>query len=442
MHTLLLVRNGVSHDARVLRAARVVEQTLDGGTLVVGVATASAPAGETMIEGVRVTRLPARKRASMRGSAHARGETPAHAPGTSSSARAAGGTSPSHAPSETPAVGVPGGPAHPLTLPARARRIHSAARFAWQALMVARRERPTLVHANDWNTMWCGVAIKLTCGARLVYDSHELWADRNGRWERRWWLLASEALFVRVADEVITASPGYADALARRYRIGRPTVVRNIPDGSWASTSVPQNPPLAVYVGGLMPGRGLEQTIDALALAPAMRMRAIGPGSEQYRASLIERATAAGVADRIELQPPVSPAQLSTALAQATVGLCLIQPVCTSYELTLPNKLFEYAAAGVPVLASDMPTMAALVRKNGLGEVVPADDTRAIAAALERLAQPDRRGEAAQRALAFVQANNWASESVALAEVYRRAAAKRRPARTKVTVATQAARTR
>ena len=91
-------------------------------------------------------------------------------------------------------------------------------------------ERPALVHANDWNTMWCGLAIKLTCGARLVYDSHELWAERNGRWERRWWLLASEALFVRVADEVITASPGYADALGRRYRSGRATVVRNIPD--------------------------------------------------------------------------------------------------------------------------------------------------------------------------------------------------------------------
>src|ERR1700679_466396 len=57
MRTLLLVRNGVSHDARVLRAARVAEQTVGGGALVVGVATASAPAGETTVEGVRVLRL-------------------------------------------------------------------------------------------------------------------------------------------------------------------------------------------------------------------------------------------------------------------------------------------------------------------------------------------------------------------------------------------------
>ncbi len=65
---------------------------------------------------------------------------------------------------------------------------------------------------------------------RVVYDSHELWPDRNLRPEPRWWLLLCEALFVRVADEVITTSPGYADVIARRYRIARPTVVRNVPE--------------------------------------------------------------------------------------------------------------------------------------------------------------------------------------------------------------------
>lgn len=443
MRTLLLVRNGVSHDARVLRAARVAEQTLGGGTLVVGVATASASAavgettaavGETTIEGVRVMRLAARgQRAARRrtaepGSAHAHGE--AHP----------------LAPDGSPATAPTGRPGRPLPWRARARRILSGAWFAWHALLVARRERPALVHANDWNTMWCGLAIKLTCGARLVYDSHELWAERNGRWERRWWLLASEALFVRVADEVITASPGYADALGRRYRSGRATVVRNIPDVPGPpdpATSRPHTPPLAIYVGGLMPGRGLEQTIDALALAPQIHMRAIGPGSPQYRASLLARAASLGVAERIELQPPVPPAQLPAALAEATMGLCLIQPVCRSYELTLPNKLFEYAAAGVPVLASDMPTMASLVRKHDLGEVVPAADAHAIAAALERLAQPQRRSTAAQHARTFARANDWASEAATLSAVYRRAAATRTPARpTTPAVATQPARTR
>ncbi len=105
-------------------------------------------------------------------------------------------------------------------------------------------------------------------------------------------------------------------------------------------------------------------------------------------------------------------------LGRATAGLCLIQPVCRSYELTLPNKLFEYAAAGIPVLASDLPVLAAIVRRESLGEVVPPSNTRGIAAGLERLVEPQRRSETARHIRAFARANGWRSESRALAALY------------------------
>jgi glycosyltransferase involved in cell wall biosynthesis len=371
VRTLLLVRNAVSHDARVLRAARVAETALQGRAVVVGAATTAAPAGTHRVQGVEVRRLRARGRA----------------PGV------------------------------------RLRRALSGASFAWQALRLARRERPAVVHANDWNTMWCAVAIKLTCGAGVIYDSHELWADRNGRWEWRWWLLTSEALFVRVADAVITASPGYADVLARRYRIERPTVVRNIPETSGSGvTREPGEPPWAVYVGGLMPGRGLEQAIDAVALMEDMGVRMIGPGAAQYRTHLQQRAQAAGVLERVRIEPPVPPAYVPTVLGEAIAGLCLIQPVCRSYELTLPNKLFEYAAAGVPVLASDLPVIGAIVRGNGLGEVVEPEDPAGIAAALERMREPSHWQNAARQSRTFARANGWAGEAGTLAGIYKEAA--------------------
>jgi glycosyltransferase involved in cell wall biosynthesis len=417
VRSVLLVRNGVDHDARVLRAARVAEQTLGAASLVVGTATPSSPAGSALVEGVQVLRLPARPRPLRR--------TPGRGPGSG--------------------VDVPDAPRTNARLRARGRlrRILSGLSFTLQALSLARRVRPELVHANDWNTMWSGLAIKLCCRARLVYDSHELWPDRNGRWEWRPWLLASEALFVRAADEVITASPGYADVLSKRYRVPRPTVVRNIPDGPLSGvcatgqpstdsllTDAPrartgqQQTPLIVYIGGLMPGRGLEQTIDALALAPTMRLRAVGPGSQEYRSSLLARAVAAGVADRLELREPVPPTAVAGALDGATAGLCLIQPVCRSYELTLPNKLFEYAAAGVPVLASDLPVIATVVRAEQLGEVVAHDDPRGIAAGLQRLAEPARWSEAARRSHTFARVNGWQGESRVLARAYARALAR------------------
>jgi glycogen synthase len=486
VRSLLLVRNGVDHDARVLRAARVAEQVLDGTALVVGVATATAPAGATIVEGVPVLRLPARPpgltdlglalRAGAKGAkplargngdrapeAYGAGHVSANGAGHASAngSRPHGATGAEDAPANggdhaiasnrvkpESRAAVPPAPA--LALAGRARRILSGLSFSRQALSVARQTRPALVHANDWNTMWTGLAIKVRYGTRLVYDSHELWADRNGRWEWRPWLLAGEALFVRAADEVVTSSSGYADVFAARYRIRRPTVVRNIPErlATEASSrhpirqkpappeagphavppnagSQPAGPPAplrVVYVGGLMPGRGLEQMIDALPLLPDVRLCAIGPGTPRYRTGLLTRAAAVGVADRLVLRAPVAPGEVQGALAGAAAGLCLIQPICRSYELCLPNKLFEYAAAGVPVLASDVPVIAAVVRGSRLGEVVAADGPRAIAASLRRLLVPGGWTLTANRVRAFADAHDWTGEACRLAEVYERAA--------------------
>ena len=233
-------------------------------------------------------------------------------------------------------------------------------------------------------------------GSRLVYDSHELWPDRNGRPEWRPWLVACEALFVRVADATITTSPGYAAAMASRYRVAPPIVVRNVPAlTGGARRRVPpddRDSAVAVYVGGLMPGRGLEQAIDALAQAPGVRLRLIGPGRESYRDALRQRIDAAGMSDRVDVRTAVAPSTVLDAIADADMGLMLIQPICRSYELTLPNKLFEYAAAGLPILASDLPVIGPLVRDEGLGEVVAAADLEQIALAMRRLAEPGTTG--------------------------------------------------
>jgi glycosyltransferase involved in cell wall biosynthesis len=433
VRSLLLVRNGVDHDARVLRAARVAERTLGGRALVVGVATAAAPAGTSTVEGIAVLRLPPRppgiecltkwtawrpQRWTARVSHAIAAAPPA---GAKPAPTGAGWRSAAPIPAESHAT-------RSHTTPSgRMRRILSGVSYSLQAIAFARRARAEVIQANDWNTMWAGLFIKYLSGARLVYDSHELWADRNGRWEWRPWLLACEALFVRVADEVLTSSPGYADALATRYRAPRPAVVRNIPEQAGAGDAADgRRPvlPLVVYIGGLMPGRGLEQMIDVLALLPAARLRAVGPGAPRYRASLLSLAQRAGVRDRFELCAPVPPAEVGKALAGAVAGLCLIQPICRSYELCLPNKLFEYTAAGVPVLASDLPVIGALVRRDGFGVLAPAEDPHAIAASLANLLEPDTWMLAAQRAHAFAETHSWVGEAHILADVYRHARAR------------------
>jgi glycogen(starch) synthase len=222
---------------------------------------------------------------------------------------------------------------------------------------------------------------------------------------------------VHYADAVSATSPGHARALAERYRIPMPTVVRNLPEQiAPAGQREARGERTLAYVGGLMPGRGLEQAIDALALLHGVRLRAIGPGARGYRQGLIDRAARLGVADRLELCDPVLPAELVGELAGADVGLCLIQPVCRSYALALPNKLFEYVAAGLPVLCSDLPVMADVVREARLGEVVDHRDPAAIAVGALKLL--DGGPDIAPGTATFAGANRWRDEASILERLY------------------------
>jgi glycosyltransferase involved in cell wall biosynthesis/ubiquinone/menaquinone biosynthesis C-methylase UbiE len=428
IRTLILVRNTVTYDARVLREAAAV-RGLGAEVLICGVSSIAGGGTEQELYGTRVIRLdPAGELRRVRAiPARIRGFR-ARVPEPTVDAI---GRPLAHG---TRSVRAEDATVAPLR---RLRRLGITAAYYRQGVRLVRAISPTLVHANDYNTMWIGIAAKLLCGSGVVYDAHELWPDRNGRPEWRPWLLACEALFVRVADVTITASPGYGAVMAARYGVPAPVVIRNIPaevapaDGGGSSAAkefgAPQ--PTAVYVGGLMPGRGLEQVIDAVALVPGLRLRLIGPGRARDVEGLRRRIVARGIADRAALWPPVAPADVVTAIRGASFGLMLIQPVCRSYELTLPNKLFEYAAAGLPMLASDLPVIGPLVREEGLGEVVPADDIELIADGMRRLADETVNAERRERVRQFAARQTWQSERTTLERVYRQTTGPRFEAR-------------
>src|SRR4051812_30709642 len=160
---LVLVRNDVVADSRINREVDAL-RAAGLQPLVAGVATARAPAARGELDGAPLIRL---------------GRAPAAAAGTASPPAGSG-----------------------LSAGARLRRIAAGLRYHARALRLVGRPRPALLHCNDHTTMWTGGAARLLWRTPVVYDAHELWPDRNGRWERRAWLLATEGLFVRVASAV------------------------------------------------------------------------------------------------------------------------------------------------------------------------------------------------------------------------------------------------
>jgi glycosyltransferase involved in cell wall biosynthesis len=324
----------------------------------------------------------------------------------------------------------PGSDESPNPLMRAAIRVHRWIRtldFYRRAIAVVRDVRPALVHCNDYNTMWVGVAARLMGGSTVVYDSHELWPDRNGRSEPRWWLIACEFLFVHLAHRTITASPGYSEVIARRYRIAPPGVIRNIPDASTLPSAVraengnAASDRLALYVGALTTGRGLELSIMALSHVDDVRLRLVGPARPAYLKELVALADREGVSDRVEFAGAVSSNELIEAISEASVGLALIQPICLSYRMSLPNKVFEYVAAGLPVLGSDLPAIGSLVTEHRIGLLAAPGEVEDVAAKLGEMLDPERNSSFREATREAARELNWDREAVRLADEYRAA---------------------
>ena len=395
---LVLVRNDVSHDARVLRTARVLRD-MGYDVLVAGVVSQEERETELEVDGIRVIRLVGPLQLARRLLRRPSGKDANHPPVAGDSGRS-GMANRGH----------------------RLRPLLVTVAFNLQGAALAWRIAPELVHANDYDTMWIGVAAKLLRRSRLVYDAHELWPDQ-GLLGWRPWLVGCEWLFTRVADAVVAANPAISETIAKRYRLQPPVVVHNVPAHPALSPARPEGlraekQPLALYIGSLAPERGIEQAIQALGLVPEVRLRLMGSGSDEYRAHLDRSAEEAGAADRIEYCQPVDPSAVPDTIAAGDMGIVLTQATCLNNELSLPNKLFEYAAASLPIIASDLPLLGAVVRDEGIGEVVSPADVEAIAAAMRRLADPVRNAEVRDRVRSFGERVNWQQERRVLEEVY------------------------
>jgi glycosyltransferase involved in cell wall biosynthesis len=290
--------------------------------------------------------------------------------------------------------------------------------------------RPDVVHAHDAAMLLPGLLGARLTRAKLVYDSHELATGvpyRDGRWAA--FVRSIERVAVPRADAVITVTDGISERLQALYGLReRPAVVRNVSElslpregrGALRRALGLTDEPLVLHQGAPAPDRGGEQLVDAMTEVPGAHLAFLGSSPfSGYEDGLRARAEAAGVRERVHFLPSVPLDRLLAYTADADVGVSLLQDTCENHRLALPNKVFEYVVAGVPVLASDLPELRRLVRRLEIGEVVPPADPSAVAHRLAAmLAAPP--GPAARQALrAAAHELRWERERLRLEAVYR-----------------------
>lgn len=279
------------------------------------------------------------------------------------------------------------------------------------------RFKPDLVIANDWRALPLAFSAKRDCGARVIYDSHEFASEEFAdSW--RWNLLARqhvmriEDCYIRGADAIVTVSDGIADALARRYTLPRPMVIANTP--SWQATPFrPTGDRITVlYHGVVVPRRGLEVLIESVRLWPAQfRLVIRGPAQGGFERQLQQLAEPFG--ERVAIEPPVPPAQLVSAAAQADIGIFLLSNSTTHARFAMPNKIFEYMQAGLMVISSDLIEIRSVIERAGCGAVLAGDTPEAIAGCLASL-DPARIDACKHAALARARELNFDMEGTKL----------------------------
>jgi glycosyltransferase involved in cell wall biosynthesis len=293
--------------------------------------------------------------------------------------------------------------------------------------------------ADIWHGMWAGslpalMRMRRRHGGATIYDSRDVYMQSRGfatsgrpgrtilEWlERRW---------AHRVDQVITVNDPYAALLVDQLRITRPPVVMNCPE-TWTppeprpdlirdALGLSTETMVALYQGRLVSDRGIEQAMDAILDVPNGFLGLLGFG--EWEEKLTEQVSAPPYLGRVALLPPVAPESLLDWTSSADVAVMAIQPTSVNHHFTTPQKLFESLAAGVPVVASDLPGMADIIRETRAGVVCDPTSPASIAEAIRSItaAQPAEREAMRRRALDAAHARyNWGAQVDTLLDIYR-----------------------
>lgn len=245
-------------------------------------------------------------------------------------------------------------------------------------------------YANDTDTLLaCAMAARLR-NKKLLFDAHELFPEVPelvGRTKvQNVWKWVEKTCLPRV-DAAFTVCGSVAEEYWRRYGV-KMTVVRNLPEigsGTELERSCSEGRvgedlasnlmekwhaeglKILLYQGAVNVGRGVREVIDAMEWLPNCRLLVAGDGD--VRAELQEYASTLAWHESVVFLGRVEPQVLHLLTRKADMGLCLLEDLGMNYRFSLPNRIADFAAAGVPILATDFVEIRRVIETYGTGNL-------------------------------------------------------------------------
>jgi glycosyltransferase involved in cell wall biosynthesis len=284
-----------------------------------------------------------------------------------------------------------------------------------------------LLVSNDLDTLLPNYLVSRLKRIPLVYDSHEYFTglpELNNRPFVKWvWRTLERIIFPRLSF-IMTVSDSVAEQYESEYRI-RPATIRNCSESSYnilplSRSELGINPHHLLFImqgAGINIDRGAEELIDAVGKIDNVSLIIAG-GGDVYDI-LVEKVRIMNLTDRVKFLPLLPWEELMRYTKSADVGLTLDKNSNLNYNFSLPNKLFDYLSAGIPVIATDLKEISDILKKFSCGITIPKPDPEDISNAMKHLRDDssflsELKYNASQASLTV----NWEHESEKVKDFY------------------------
>jgi len=284
--------------------------------------------------------------------------------------------------------------------------------------------------SNDLDSLLSNYCISVIRNKKLVYDSHEYFTEVpeliNRNFQKKIWLSIERFILPKIKYSY-TVCKSIANDYYKKYGV-KMEVIRNVPLRKTATNSSEkistlkkelciEDKKIIIYQGSLNIGRGIEQVINAMKFIDNTIFLIIGDGDIAKK--LVHLTKQKGLEKKIIFLGKIPFDKLNDYTGLADIGISLEQNLGLNYYYSLPNKIFDYINAGVPILASDLPEIANIVKKYEIGEIIKDFSPDIIADAINSMLNDEHKISEWEKKLKYAAEELcWEKEEIKLIDFY------------------------